>query len=245
MSIRPPDRTLRPLAIVLCGTTVPNLLPRRGDFADWFRTGLGDPSAPAFDAQTGGQLPDPAGLRGAVLTGSPSMLTEAAPWMAELVAWTAAAVRAELPLLGVCFGHQVLAQAVGGQVGFHPRGREIGSVPVRLEQAATEDPLFESLPQRFYVQESHSQAVLRLPPGAVHLIRGDHDAHQAFRIGRNAYGTQFHPEFDAEIVRGYIEARAADLRAEGLDPTGLAGATRDDSAGAALLKRFEGLTRTD
>ncbi len=233
-----------PLAIVLCGSTVAPLIPRRGNFADWFRSGLGDPQALALDAAAGAVLPDPSCLRGAVITGSPAMITENATWMIDLIAWTARAAEAKLPLLGVCFGHQVLARATGGEVGFHPRGREIGSVRVRLEPAAAADPLFGGLPSEFFVQESHSQAVLQLPPGSVHLARGEHDRNQAYRVGPSAWGTQFHPEFDADIIRGYLAERADDLQAEGLDPSALAAATRDDPTGAQLLARFEQLTRT-
>ena len=236
----------RPLAIAVCGRTVEPLRPRRGDFPDWFRAGLGlcSERAPTVDLPAGERLPDPRELAGVVITGSPAMLTDGEPWMRELVDWTRGALAAELPLLGVCFGHQVLGQAGGGRIGRLPGPREIGTVKLRLERAATSDPLFEGLPPAFVAQASHSEAVLELPRSARRLARGDRDPNQAFALGSSAWGTQFHPEFDADIVRGYLEARRAECEAEGLDVDALLTSARDDATGRALLARFERLTRS-
>lgn len=229
-----------PIVIVVCGHTVELLIPRRGDFVDWFRAGLGlDPQQTSVcEPPAGEALPEPERIAGAVVTGSPAMVTKGDDWSIATERWLARLHHDGTPILGVCYGHQLLARALGGEVDWNPRGREIGSVDVRLTDAAASDPLLEGLGRELTVQESHSQSVIRLPDEAVLLASNGIDPHQAYRVGSSSWGLQFHPEFDADIVRGYIAHRAEDLRAEGLDPEQLARDARDDPRGAAILARF-------
>ncbi|MEO0650708.1 MAG: glutamine amidotransferase [Planctomycetota bacterium] len=228
------------LPILVCGHTVPPLVPVRGDFPDWFRAGLGLDAAraPAIDLPGGDPLPAPRDCGGVVVTGSPAMVTAGEPWSVAAEGWLAEAHAAGVPILGVCYGHQLLARALGGAVDWNPRGREIGTIEVELTPAADDDPLLQGLERPLVAQASHSQSVSELPPGAVLLGSNTIDPHQAFRLGATTWGVQFHPEFDAEIIRGYIEHRAESLREEGLEPAALSAATRDRAAGATLLRRF-------
>ena len=83
-----------------------------------------------------------------------------------MAAWLAGAVEAGTPVLGICYGHQLLAHGLGGRVGANPRGREIGSVDERLHAAAREDALFGAFPERLVVQATHVESALELPGGA-------------------------------------------------------------------------------
>jgi GMP synthase (glutamine-hydrolysing) len=74
-----------------------------------------------------------------VISGAHAMITDDLPWMLRLADWTRRVVTAQVPFLGICFGHQMLARAMGGKVDFHPRGREIGSVDIALHAAAESD----------------------------------------------------------------------------------------------------------
>jgi len=231
--------TPRPVLILKVGETVPRLRSR-GCFDDWFRAGLGLEPADTrvVRPHQGEALPDRRDVSAVVITGSSAMLTESPSWSLELEAWLHDAVRGELPVLGVCYGHQLLARAFGGEVGWNPHGREIGTIEVALTDDARTDPLFGAFPATLTVQATHSQSVLALPPDARHLGRNEHDGYQAFALGRNAWGVQFHPEFDATIIRGYLEERRADIAAEGIDVDARLAAARDSEHGRRILGAF-------
>ena len=85
---------------------------------------------------------------------------------------------------------------------------------------------------------SHRQSVLELPKEATLLATAARDPNHAFTIGRRAWGVQFHPEFDADIVRGYVAARRDLINAEGLDAAAIEQAARDTDHGPRVLQRF-------
>jgi GMP synthase (glutamine-hydrolysing) len=233
----------RPLFVVKTGCTIPEIAERRGDFENWIVVGMGlDPTlVTVVDVQRGGELPDPARVAGVVVTGSPAMVTSREPWSVRTAAWLRGVVDAELPVLGICYGHQLLADALGGKVGSSVSGREVGTVAVDLTLEARSDRLFSvmnQMDQSVVVHTTHEEAVVTLPPGAVRLARNDHTEVQAFRAGDTAWGVQFHPEFDADIMRGYIVARRSLLQAEGHEVEALLRGTKDTDYGPRLLRRF-------
>ncbi|MEO7430737.1 MAG: glutamine amidotransferase [Dokdonella sp.] len=198
------------LLIVQTGSTFPQLRARRGDFADWFRVGMGlDRSqVEVVRADAGHVLPRTAGDHaGVIVTGSPSMVSERLAWSENTAAWLRSMVDQDVPILGVCYGHQLLAHALGGRVDFHPGGREIGTVRIERLAAAGEDALLGSSPDVFKAHASHQQSVLELPSDAVVLARSSHDPHHAVRYAPNVWGLQFHPEFSAGIMRDYLQRR--------------------------------------
>lgn len=227
------------VVILKTGTTYPALREAFGDFDSWFVARL----APELNVHvvdvTADDLPGhPEDWDGIVITGSPAMVSDRAPWSERTAGWLAEAVRAEVPVLGVCYGHQLLAHALGGEAGFHPGGRETGTHKVELLDTATDDPLFKGLPRQFPAQLTHRQSALRLPENAVLLGRNEFEAHQAFRVGRCAWGVQFHPEFSSEVMRAYLKVQAPDLEKEGLDADGLLAEVVDAPEASSLLDRF-------
>lgn len=232
---------VRPLLIAKTGATLDACARRCGDFEDWFIRGMGlDPAeARVVNLHEGEPLPGMHEVSGMVITGSHAMVTDRAAWSEALAAWLAeVAVPAGLPVLGVCYGHQLLAYALGGEVGYHPVGPEVGTVPVRLKPTAAVDPLLGVLPEAFSAHVTHAQSVLRLPPGAVHLAGNAFEPHHAFRVGERAWGLQFHPEFDADIMRTYIEVRAAKCEHPERDWDAIRASVRDTPESASLLRRF-------
>ena len=127
-------------------------------------------------------------------------------------------VAADRALLGVCYGHQLMAHALGGMVDYHPLGREVGCHQVVLAAAAKNDDFFADMPEQFGAYLTHEQSVLVPPPGATVLARSDHDAHQILRYGPKALSMQFHPEFTAQLMAACIQRRAELLAAEGNPP---------------------------
>ncbi len=232
---------MKKLLILKLGDTLPDLAQRRGDFEDWFIAGLGLDSdhLAVFDPRAGADFPPLEAVAGLLLTGSHSMVTEHLDWSERTARWTKSAVEAGVPTLGVCYGHQLLAYAFGGQVGNNPNGMQEGTTTIQLTPAGRADPLLGALGvEQFAAQVSHTQSALKLPPGAIRLAFDDWDANQAFRIGERAWGVQFHPEMDADIAQAYIHAESADLIAEGQDPGKIVAALHETPVAAQVLKRF-------
>jgi len=230
----------KPLLILLAGRTFPEISREQGDYPDWIAAGLGALlPLQVLDARDMPCLPEPATLAGVVVSGSHAMVSDREDWSEHLAAWLRRCVGSELPLLGICYGHQLLAHALGGRVADHPAGIEIGSREIALTAQAEQDLLFSGLPRHFPAQLVHYQSARELPEGAVVLARSEAEPHQAFRVGRHAWGVQFHPEFSPQAMAGYIRQ----LR-PGLDGAEvLLAGVRPTPEAASLLRRFAALSK--
>jgi GMP synthase (glutamine-hydrolysing) len=231
---------MRQFLIIKVGSTLPSLLSKKGDFEDWIVSGMGTAAnqTTTIDVRAGTPLPDYDQVSGIVISGSHAMVTDHYDWSERTARWLPGAVERNIPLLGICYGHQLLAYAFGGSVGNNPNGREFGTVQVDLDEHAKSDPLLGAFSTPIKVHVSHIQSVLSLPAGAKHLASSALDANQAFVIGKAAWGVQFHPEFDAEVVIEYINSRRQALRHEGQDPDCLVETCADTPFGSAILRRF-------
>lgn len=234
---------MKTLYILKVGSTFPAVAQQYGDFDAWTQAGLGPLAVPVavVNPQQRDELPKPELCAGVVITGSHAMVTDNLPWSLGLERWLPSLLAAQIPLLGICYGHQLLARAAGGEVGYHPLGKEIGTVAVQGLAAADQDPLFQSLPRRFRAHATHAQTVLRLPQAAIPLAGNSFEPNHAFRLGACAWGVQFHPEYSAAIMRGYIQAQAQSLEAAGKDVAGLLAAVVETPEAAAVLKNFAAL----
>lgn len=185
----------------------------------------------------GEPLPDFSQIRCAIITGSPAMVTEHLDWSETLAEWILKAHQ-NIPLLGVCYGHQLIAYALGGVVDYNPNGREIGTV---VASKVIDDPLFYGLDSQFEVQTTHSQSVIRLPGTATLLATTQLDPHHAFKIGNNTYGVQFHPEFSARTIQHYLVTRREEIVSEKLDWLKLYQNTHPVLTGRLVLNNFKKL----
>lgn len=232
--------------IIKTGSTLPSLSKKYGDFEDWILTGMMIPRTEALvcEAFKGAELPDSEQINAAVITGSHDMVTDHQPWSERTARWLAGAVEKELAILGICYGHQLLAYALGGSVANNPKGREAGVIPIYLKNSAINDPLLDGLPNPFWAPAHHSQSVIILPPGARLLASSSKDAHQAFVLKKSVYGVQFHPEFDAEILAAYLEhdRRRANASNSAL-PIEKVQQDHDLNANAEILRRFARLIK--
>jgi GMP synthase (glutamine-hydrolysing) len=124
------------------------------------------------------------------------------------------ALRQGVPVFGICLGAELLAEAAGGLT--RPCAPEWGYREVSLQPTASEDDLLADLPPQFEVFQAHDYG-FDLPPGAVELA-GSPGAVQAFRVGANAWGVQFHPEPTLEMLDGWTRALGHLMQANGVDP---------------------------
>lgn len=226
------------IVVLQAGDPPPPVAERRGPFFDWIRATVGDAWAGEWavhDIRTEAALPDPRDAAAFVMTGSSSNVTERAPWMLRAEAWLRDLVVAETPFFGICFGHQMLAEALGGKVEKNPNGREIGTVEVSVIER---DDMLDGFPDRFTANHTHMESVTVLPPGARLLAKTSLESHAAYAIGERIKCVQFHPEFDGDVMRGYVEARAHLIEAEGKNPGSILAAAKDAPYGARTLVNF-------
>ena len=230
----------KPILILKMGQTLPHLYRRRGDFEDWIMTPLKH-ARMGFNvvAPYKENLPsDPIDFAGVIITGSHTMITDREAWSERTAAWIPRVIHANVPLLGICYGHQLLAHAMGGVVGNCPGGMELGTVPVTFTDNVGKDPLFKGLPNSILAHASHTQTVLQLPPDAVLLASNKDEPNHAFSIGPHAWGLQFHPEFDADIMKTYIHEFAGLMESHGQNPQKAADTVVETPHSRSLLQRF-------
>ena len=236
---------MRPLGILIAGEPVPAAAAARGSFSRMIREAVGSAwphdwleiegrALEPFSSERA-ELPDLERVSGLIVTGSSANVPTREPWILELERYLARAVAARVPVLGVCFGHQLLGQALGGLVLKNPRGREIGTVAVEV---LVEDSLVRGVSGALAANMTHVDSVVKLPPGAQVLARTALDDHAAVRFSETAWGVQFHPEMDAEIIGHYVAARRAVMLEEGLDVTAIEASLADTPDSAAILRRF-------
>jgi GMP synthase (glutamine-hydrolysing) len=180
-----------------------------------------------FDVRQG--VPDTFAFDAAVVTGSRASVYWDEPWIDSLEEWVSAAAERDMPILGICFGHQLLAEALGGTV------EDMGEYEIGYREVEGDGLLFDDTVTVF---TTHSDTVTELPHGAERTAENDYGIH-GFRVG-NAFGVQFHPEYDMETAR--TVTRGKDLPDERIK-TVLDGITEANYAAACEAKTlFENFT---
>ncbi|MFC7077462.1 type 1 glutamine amidotransferase [Haloarcula halophila] len=155
-----------------------------------------------------GELPETFAFDGCVVTGSSASVYWDEPWIGRLKEWVGEAIETGMPFLGVCYGHQLLANVLGGRV--EPMGEyEIG---YRTVQQDGRNRLLEGVDDDFVVFTTHSDSVTEAPPGATVFARNDYGIH-GFRKGR-VFAVQFHPEYDRATARTVTEGKDDQLTDE-------------------------------
>jgi GMP synthase (glutamine-hydrolysing) len=228
---------MRSVTILVAGDPVAETLHQRGGFPELIMGAA--PSAwsgawSSCDLRSSDELPTLAELAAVIVTGSAASVTEGLPWMQRASAYLRELVSGDVPVLGICFGHQLLGDALGGRVARNPRGREIGTQSLEL---FSRDAVFGEVSSSL-VNTTHVDSLVELPPGAQCFGRTALEAHAAVKFGKSAWGVQYHPEVDAEVMRHYARARRDLLLREAFDVETLERDARDTPEAAAVIMRF-------
>lgn len=230
----------KPILILKMGETLPYLYQRRGDFEDWIMAPL-EKARVDFSVVSPYKedLPsDPTDFAGVIISGSHAMVTDREIWSEQTAAWIPRVLQSATPLLGICYGHQLLAHALGGVVKNFSGGVELGTVQVTLTDEAQKDPLFKGFPKHIKAHASHTQTVTQLPANAILLAAGADEPHHAFAVDPCAWGVQFHPEFDAHIMKTYVHAFAELMTVHGQNPDNVIKEIVETPLSQMILTRF-------
>jgi GMP synthase (glutamine-hydrolysing) len=157
------------------------------------------------------QYPDTFDIDGFVITGSGSSVYWDEPWLPETKAWVREAVDRGLPALGICFGHQLLADVLGGTV----EGMGEYELGYREVQQMAETPIFSGVDDSFFVFVTHSDVVTELPAEAELTARNEYGVH-GFRK-EHVFGVQAHPEYDKQTAEIVTENKQGDVPDEQLE----------------------------
>lgn len=233
----------KPLLIMKCGCAHVGLVASVGDYDRWFMDRLGPirRAVQVVEVFRDQPLPSVNSVAGVLITGAVTMVTDRPAWSERCARWLVKAVESQVPVLGVCYGHQLLADALGGEVGDHPGGWEVGTVSIRLTDAGKTDPLLGVCGTVFDAHVSHRQTVRRPPDGARVLAYNAHEPHHGFVYGDCCWGVQFHPEFFEQMMPTVLQLRRPALVDEGRDYPALVRAIRPTPSGPKLLQRFMAL----
>lgn len=231
---------MKDLYIIKTGSTFNTTQESYKDFEDWIIDKLDtkDLNISIIDVQKGDALPNIKECDAIIITGSHSMVSDEESWSLNIEKWLLDIVKNDIPTLAICYGHQLLAKALGGVSNYHPKGMEIGTVDIKLNDEARKDELFCDMPIIFKAHTIHSQSALELPREAVILASNKHDPHHAFRIGDNVWGVQFHPEFDKDIMNDYIKEVGKEKGFTKEKTQMLLANTKETNEASNLLKRF-------
>lgn len=149
-------------------------------------------------------IPNPTAYQAIISMGGPQHLyaDEHLPYLAQERAILRQAIAQDIPILGICLGGQLLAQALGATIHRHHQA-EVGFFQVPLTPSGCQDPLFVGLPGHQVAFQWHED-IFDLPAGAICLARNEIVPNQAFRYGKHSYGLQFHIELNTGIANTWL-----------------------------------------
>lgn len=166
----------------------------------------------------GDALRDLTSYDGVLVLGGPQHAEDdSVAWFGPLKQQIRAAHAADVPVLGICLGHQLIASALGGRVGRNPRGQQLGLLDVGWTALAATDELFGPVATPRRGVHWNDDIVTLLPAGATVLAQTAAGEHQGVRFGPRTWGVQLHPEVDAEVLRPWAVADSERHVARGID----------------------------
>jgi len=141
-----------------------------------------------------------------IITGSASSVMDNNQWISNLKDKIKYGYDNSIPILGICFGHQIISSALGGKVEKNKKGWELGAFKINFNKQGKNNLLFKNIDFSDYFYFSHEDIVSVLPQDAIELASNNMGL-QSYSINNKIYGVQFHPEFSIEIAQKYVEIR--------------------------------------
>jgi len=224
------------LGLLVCDHVRPEFLHISGDYPDMFRRLFArhpDVEFVVYDV-IGGELPsDPGECDAWITTGSRHSVNDDELWIRNLEQFVRDVAKEPMPFVGVCFGHQLIAKALGGTVVKSDRGWGVGAKKVEVKDSI-------GLGTSYRILNSHQDQIDSLPPGAEILGWNEHCPVSMIGVGENMVGIQGHPEFDPAYSEALMESRRGTLIPEATVDDGLAsldGSTDGDLLVDWILRR--------
>ena len=199
---------MKNLLIIDCGKTLDPVKTEFGHCVDWISSVALDTCSFAISVSEvyRGDKISIDQFDGMVITGSADSVYNELPWMLYLEKKIIEFDKKNIPILGICFGHQLIVKAFGGTVEKNSRGWEIGSTEISLTEAGKKSKLFNKIPVEFTVYESH-QDTASFISDKMSVLAENVMGNQAVVCNDTTYGVQFHPEFSQEISQAYLNSR--------------------------------------
>tara|TARA_B100001142_G_scaffold19588_1_gene18187 strand:+ start:20514 stop:21206 length:693 start_codon:yes stop_codon:yes gene_type:complete len=141
-----------------------------------------------------------------ILTGSKYSVYNKSPWIEELKKHVKKLIHENNYILGICFGHQILADCLGAEVIKNKLGWELGSYKINLSEKGLQSKLFNGFSRQEIVYESHQDTVINIPSN-LDILASSKKSNQSFSYNDKIYGVQFHPEFSKEVTRKLMDLR--------------------------------------
>jgi len=219
------------------------LQPAHGDYPAMFRAALSDPLAlppelggqpPAFVdyAVYRGELPAPTDCDAYVITGSRHSVYDPLPWLPPLVEFLRAALAARRRIVGICFGHQLIAHFFGGRTARADTGWCVG---IQHNRVLVPEPWMVPAASTFDLPASHRDQVMDLPPQAIRIAATDRCPNAGFVLGQDVLALQCHPEFTPAYAHDLLELRRPVL---GEDVVNAAQASLDQPSDGQRVARW-------
>jgi len=227
------------LTILDCGTTLDDVYNKYGHATDWIQNKLSEHEInyKIFKVYND-DFPPITKNSPYIITGSADSVYDNKEWMLRLESFIVTCREKKCFLLGICFGHQIIAKAFGGKVIKNPLGWELGSNILSLTEKGLQSNLFKHCEKSFSVYESHQDIVSLLPYEAEALAYNDM-GNQSFSIDERIFAVQFHPEFNREISQQYLDVRL------GLGATSPNRVVEDSSHSNIIINNFYQLYRKE
>lgn len=229
--------------ILKIGETFTSTKNRFGDFDTWIIDFIGrtNKTVKVITIKNNVKLPSLKSAAGFIITGSHSMVTEKSENILLLEKYVRKIDVKKIPLLGICFGHQLIANALGGNSDYNKKGKEIGKVRIKLRNNVSNDLLLKNFPKQFDSFETHYQSVLKLPRKAIVLASNFKDKHQIVRFSKYIWGVQFHPEFHKNIMKEYILNQEKELKKLGFNSRFILNNISNCTVSNKILNNFLGV----